>query len=357
MEKSQMHYGWFFDKYVEIYFTWGRDFFQEFLRPFHYFISKATDKFISRGSIEKIWNIFKFSLENEDSEDIESMAGCVLIEQVFVYCRGNVDVLVGPVIDIVLKKLSGAEMNFMKVALLEVIANTLYYNPLIALNHLESKGFTEQLFQTWFTLLNASFKRKKSIKSTILGLSALLYLPFPTWPKALQPQMKNIINSLMELCKKYMKIKEAESSSVETDSSDSESDLSENEDVKGVSGDEDMPIDEEKSKNKKNKVYADEEDIESDFINGSIFTTLADLYADGDDESIEDDYEFSTKIDEIDEIVFFLEAFQSISKRDSSIYQQLLSSFSQEEQNKLHEIANEANRRQQEKATQSNKST
>jgi len=73
------------------------------------------------------------------------------------------------------------------------------------------------------------------------------------------------------------------------------------------------------------------------------------MYQDEDSNDIENDYEIESLIDDVDEIVFFLEAFQSISKRDTAIYQQLLSTFTTEEQNKLQELANEANQRQSNK--------
>jgi len=320
----------------------------DLLKPFDNFISRSNDKFLSRGSLERIWNIFKNSIENEQLVEDSLIVGCDLIEVVFVYSRGKVDTMVGPVLDVTLKKFFSTEFDFLQVALLQVVANTLYYNPVITLNYFESKGVTMQLFKTWFSLLNSSFKRRHQIKVTILGLSALLYVSFIQWPQTLQPQLKNIVTALMELCKKYMKIKEDESNaSGESISSDMNSESEENMD--------DMPDDQPDNEGSKRKskttirAYADNEDVEPDILNGDIYTKLEDLYQDEDSDNIENDYDFSSLIDDVDEIVFFLEAFQSISKRDPSIYQQLLSTFSPEEQTKLQELANEANQRQSNK--------
>jgi len=246
--------------------------------------------------------------------------------------------------------------------LLQVVSNTLYYNPIISLNHLESKGVTLQVFQTWFSLLNTSFKRRHEIKVTILGLSAILYVPFPQWPAVLQSQLKTLVAALMELCKKYMKIKEDESNSSGETNSDLSSDSELDEDDLDI---DDMPDEESKNemavikkniKELKSKVYADNEDVAPDLLNGAIISRLADLYEDApSDEDIEDDYEFLSLIDDVDEIVFFLEAFQSISKQSPEIYQQLLSTFTLEEQNKLQELANEANQRQKDKLQSQNK--
>jgi len=86
-------------------------------------------------------------------------------------------------------------------------------------------------------------------------------------------------------------------------------------------------------------------------LSGAIFSRLAELYEDApSDESIEDDHEFSSLIDDVDELLFFLEAFRVFSNRENAIYQKLLRSFSPEEQVKLQELGNEANTRQANKA-------
>jgi len=80
-------------------------------------------------------------------------------------------------------------------------------------------------------------------------------------------------------------------------------------------------------------------------FNGMYISKIAELYEDASDESIEDD-EFTSLIDDIDELLFFLEAFRVFSNREGPTYQKLLQTFTQEEQVKLQELGNEANNRQ-----------
>jgi len=82
-------------------------------------------------------------------------------------------------------------------------------------------------------------------------------------------------------------------------------------------------------------------------FNGVYISKIAELYQDASDESIEeDDQEFTSLIDDVDELLFFLEAFRVFSNREVPTYQKLLQSFTQEEQVKLQELGNEANNRQ-----------
>jgi len=82
-------------------------------------------------------------------------------------------------------------------------------------------------------------------------------------------------------------------------------------------------------------------------LSGAIITKLAEFYEDASsNESVEEDDDFTSLIDEIDELLFFLEAFRVFSGREGPIYQKLLQTFTQEEQVKLQELGNEANERQ-----------
>jgi len=85
-------------------------------------------------------------------------------------------------------------------------------------------------------------------------------------------------------------------------------------------------------------------------LSGAIFSRLAELYDDAPSDSIEDDTEITSLIDDVDELLFFLEAFRVFSNSDSSIYQNLLQTFTPEEQVKLQELGNEANTRLANKA-------
>jgi len=281
--------------------------------------------------------------------------GCRLVEVVLVSCRGKVDNILPGIIELAVKKLRIAKMPHLMVALLEVIANSLYYNPLLALQVLESKGFTTEVFTYWFKLLNKTFKRRHEIKLTILAFSAIFHLPLHQWPPVLQSQTKTLVMALMELCKKYISLPE------EADNSIDSSDLSDGEDDE----DDEDNIDEEDEDNLqitteeyktikkdlneyKNKIYDEEEDVAPNMLNGAIMTRLAEFYVDASSESTKDST-FSSLLDHIDELLFFLEAFRVFSNKEPAAYQKLLQSFTPEEQVKLQALGDEANLRQSNK--------
>jgi len=148
--------------------------------------------------------MYLHALEDPDSGVTDAITACSLIEVVLVNCRGKIDGIIPTVLDLTLAKLRDADFNHLKVSLLVVIANSLYYNPLLTLQYFSEKNITTEIFDVWFRLLNTSFKRTHEIKLTILGLSAIFHVPFSTWPPILQSQLKIIVTALMELCKKFM---------------------------------------------------------------------------------------------------------------------------------------------------------
>jgi len=254
--------------------------------------------------------------------------------------------------ELAVKKLRTAEMSHLKVALLEVIANSLYYNPLLALRVLDSQGITTEIFSVWFKLLNTDFKRRHEIKLTILAFSAIFHIPLSQWPPPLRSQTKILVTALMELCKKYTKIQMEEPQHSDlSDSSDSDEEDAEDDD--DIDNDETLPLTtDEYNKIKsdipdyKNKIYEDDEDVAPDMLSGAIMHKLAELYEDASSDSIVEDQEFSSLIDDIDELLFFLEAFRVFSHGEPVVYQQLLQTFTPEEQLKLQELGEEANIRQ-----------
>lgn len=81
------------------------------------------------------------------------------MEVVLVYCKGRVDHIVPEAIRIAVERLEIAESVALKVLLLEVVANALFYNPAMTLSYLESKGWTHKIFSLFLEMLPTKFSR------------------------------------------------------------------------------------------------------------------------------------------------------------------------------------------------------
>jgi len=264
----------------------------------------------------------------------------------------------------------------LQVLLINVVANGLFYNPEMTIGLLHQHNLVERIFEKWIQLLDEKVKRLHDFKLSILALSALFYLPFETWPPSLQKELKVVYNTILKVIHQYAERKqELDEESDETSSSDDDEDDEDDEDPgnnddldlessdtssddasssDGDDEDEDENIGlnpiEKKALNLLRK-YDDQESVDPNSIAESYVNRLDDDTSDLTDESsdefdLDDDDDFDTLIDEIDEILFFLEALQAFSIRDDPVFNQLMNTLSEEEKKQFQELNLEANARQ-----------
>jgi hypothetical protein len=243
----------------------------------------------------------------------------------------------------------------------------MFYNPQLTLNFLNEKNLAEQIFARWFALLDEKVKRLHDLKLFILALSTLFYLPFATWPAVLQRELKVIFNTIFATIRKYeaRKLnKEQESDETTSDEEDDDEDDDEdgvevNNDDKDVGSSSEDTSDEEEGMNdeeikalaimKATAKYEEQDNIDPNAAAQSLFKRLDEEYSDvsdSDEFDLEDDEDFETLIDDIDEILFFLEAFQAFSQRDEQVYVQLMNSLTDEEKMNFQQLTTEASVRQ-----------
>lgn len=109
---------------------------------------------------------------------------------------GHIDNCVNGFINMAMTVLTspeGVKYKSYKIHLMEMIINAIYYNPILTLQVLESKGWTNKFFSLWFGSMD-SFTRVHDKKLCIVAIVALLGLSadqIPAsvsvgWPRLLQ---------------------------------------------------------------------------------------------------------------------------------------------------------------------------
>lgn len=127
---------------------------------------------------------------------IDRICACKLAEAMMLSLPGHIDNCVNGFIDMAMTQLTGPEpvkFKSYKIHLMEMVINAIYYNPLLALQVLESKGWTNKFFSLWFGSMD-SFTRVHDKKLCIVAIVSLLGLPadqIPAsvsvgWPRLLQ---------------------------------------------------------------------------------------------------------------------------------------------------------------------------
>eukprot|EP01126_Amoeba_proteus_P045958 TRINITY_DN5172_c0_g1_i2.p1 TRINITY_DN5172_c0_g1~~TRINITY_DN5172_c0_g1_i2.p1 ORF type:complete len:631 (+),score=189.97 TRINITY_DN5172_c0_g1_i2:875-2767(+) len=346
-----------FDKLCDIYVEFGGGFLDELLGPLDNFVSRSTDKFLSNPRYQqRLCSIYQRLLEDSSSEERECGDAAQLMEVIFVYCKGRVDDIVPTAIGLAIERFHTSQSHALRVLLLGVVANGFYYNPLITLNLLESREWTSEIFKEWLEMI-PELPRLHDMKLSILALCTLFHLSPSQWPASLQQRAKDILLAIMDTIQRFNEkntAQEAESDETDTTNSDdsdeedmfNRKDVPDDKDVGDDDDDEDIADDDEAAKLLKKikaKHYADGEDVESTTAAESFFSQAFAL----DDEDLEENYtlddddDFTSLIDEVDEVVFFLESLEVLSNKDRAAHHFLLSSLSAQEEARFKQLVAE----------------
>ncbi|TYI66575.1 hypothetical protein E1A91_D09G233500v1 [Gossypium mustelinum] len=308
---------------IEALADWAIDFFPNILVPLDNYISRGTAHFLTCKEPDyqqSLWNMISSVMADKNLEDNDIEPAPKLIEVVFQNCRGQVDHWVEPYLRITLDRLRRTEKSRLKCLLVQVIANSVYYNAVLTLSILNKLCVTTEVFNLWFHLLQqvkksgllANFKREHDKKVCCLGLTSLLALPGEQFPgEALERVFKATLDLLVAY--KGQITVAANEEEVEDD------------DMDGFQTDDEDDAD---ASDKEMGVDAEDED-EADNIRLQKLAAQAKAFhpTDNDDSDSDDDFsddeELLSPIDEVDPFVFFVDTVKALQASDPIRFQNL----------------------------------
>ncbi|EHY53358.1 Nonsense-mediated mRNA decay protein 5 [Exophiala dermatitidis] len=121
---------------------------------------------------------------------VDRICGCKLAEALMLNLRGGpIDSYIPTFVTLPMDVLTGPGqktlMKSYKLHLVEMVINAIYYNPILALQVLESHGWTNRFFSIWFGSID-SFRRVHDKKLCIAAISALLTIRADQVPQSVQ---------------------------------------------------------------------------------------------------------------------------------------------------------------------------
>jgi len=93
---------------------------------------------------------------------------------------------------------SEVKVKSYKIHLMEMVVNAIYYNPVLALHVLETKGWTNKFFSLWFSNIE-NFNRVHDKKLSIVAIVALIELPPDQVPPSIQPGWPKLMSGIVSL--------------------------------------------------------------------------------------------------------------------------------------------------------------
>lgn len=164
----------------------------------------ALDNFVQFGApelaqkpqyVEALYSMVTDMFTDSIQGGVERICACKLAEAMMLSLRGTIDHCVEGFIVVAMSILANTDVKIKsyKIHLMEMVINAIHYNPILTLQVLEAKGWTNRFFSLWFSSMT-SFSRVHDKKLCIVAISALLnlnpeHIPASVavgWPRLLQ---------------------------------------------------------------------------------------------------------------------------------------------------------------------------
>ncbi|KMU90370.1 importin-7 [Coccidioides immitis H538.4] len=169
----------------------------------------ALDNYVTYGSAMLIQNpeylaaivsMVEDIFRDDKTGGVDRICACKLGEAIMLNLRGHVNQYIPVFISLAMPILAndGAMTKSYRIHLMEMVINAIYYNPLLALQVLESNGWTNKFFSSWFSNID-SFKRVHDKKLSIVAISALLTMRAEDVPASVQPGWPRLLQGISRL--------------------------------------------------------------------------------------------------------------------------------------------------------------
>jgi len=146
---------------------------------------------------EMIADMFK-----DEVQGLERISACKLAEAMMLCLRGQIDTCVEGFLVMAMNILASQDVKVktLRIHLMEMVINAIYYNPVLALQVLEAKGWTNRFFSLWFSSMG-SFSRVHDKKLCIIAITALLNLNHDQVPASISVGWFRLLEGICELFK------------------------------------------------------------------------------------------------------------------------------------------------------------
>lgn len=187
---------------------WALQYFENMLIPLDNYISRGTEHFLTPGSsyVEDTYKLCEKVLGGDYPEP-DCLPAPKLMECVMTNCRGRVDVVIEPYVNIALACLATAELPHFRDWLMMTYAHALHYNASLALAATNRTGKTNEVFALWSNMLaerrksgeRKNFTSEHAKKVCALGLMALLQAPAESLTPEIRGALGGILDTLISL--------------------------------------------------------------------------------------------------------------------------------------------------------------
>ncbi|KAI6088473.1 ARM repeat-containing protein [Hypoxylon rubiginosum] len=306
----------------------------------------ALDNFVQYGAaqltqkpeyVQALYGMVQDMFQDQKVGGVDRICACKLAEAMMLSLRGHIDQSVTGFITMAMVVLGGEtiKVKSYKIHLMEMVINAIYYNPILTIAVLESKGWTNRLFSLWFSSME-HFSRVHDKKLCIVAISSLLSLTADQIPASVSvgwPRLMHGITSLFKTLPNAMKNREE---ALKDDFTYDAGTYEYEDDDEWA--DEDTNWNAEEGAEAEATEGRDESTAYLEFLNeeaakfSQIESQYKDQVDDSDDELGEDSVMLESPLDKIEPYQIFKTVLLKIQQEDQQLYTNLTLSLSAEEQ-------------------------
>ncbi|KAI1328186.1 importin-beta domain-containing protein [Xylariaceae sp. FL0255] len=312
----------------------------------------ALDNFVQYGApqlsqkpeyVAALYSMVQDMFQDQKVGGVDRICACKLAEAMMLSLRGSIDQSVSGFITMAMTVLNGHEpkVKSYKIHLMEMVINAIYYNPVLTLEVLETKGWTNKFFSLWFSNME-HFTRVHDKKLCIVAIVALLSINPAQIPASVStgwPRLLQGITSLFKTLPAAMKNREEalkDDFTFGADSYDYDDDDEWAEDDTNWNAEE-APEEEQTDARDESTAYLE-------FLNEEAqkFSSQIDNSYDSDDELGEDSVLLESPLDKIEPYQLLRGVLMKMQSESPQFYTSITSHLSTEEQNVIQGAFNQA---------------
>ncbi|KAF2644917.1 ARM repeat-containing protein [Massarina eburnea CBS 473.64] len=279
----------------------------------------------NRPYLDAIVDMVRTIFKDDKVGGVDRICGCKLSEIVMLNMRGHVDEYVPEFISLTMTVLLSDEVKVksLRIHLMEVVINAIYYNPVLALHVLETNGWTNKFFSLWFSTID-SFTRVHDKKLCVSAICALLTLKGQDVPVSVQQGWPRLLQGIVRL---FQTLPAALKNREEAKKEDS---------FEFANYDDDEEDDDWEQDQDWNNEAEEPEDIKDEsaayleFLNEEAqkFNTIHD----DDDDELEEESLLETPLDRVEPYGMFKNALLRLQQEQPALYENLTKNLNPEEQ-------------------------
>ncbi|KAL4914727.1 armadillo-type protein [Aspergillus aurantiobrunneus] len=309
----------------------------------------ALDNYVAYGSQTLVQNpaylaavvgMVEDIFRDEKVGGVDRICGCKLAETVMLNLRGCVDQYIPVFIELAMRVIDAGEARTKsyRLHLMEMVINAIYYNPVLSLQVLEAKGWTNKFFSAWFSSIDG-FRRVHDKTLSIVAITSLLTLnpaDVPTsvqqgWPRLLQGvtrlfhTLPAAVRNREDATKESDFTYEEEDDDDEGNDWDGEIEWTEQDEVE-VGPEGDIP---------------DESAAYLDFLNKEA-QKFGSFAGDDDDDELDEESLLETPLDKLEPYGLFKQVFLNLQQEQPQLYENLTNILNEDEKKIIESVFHEA---------------